>query len=78
MQQVNMHEAKTHFSRIIAAVERGAEILIARDGKPVARVVPVLPLPQPPRTPGSAKGQFVVPASFFEPLPEEVLKSFES
>ena len=38
MRQVNIHEAKTHFSELIAAVERGEEIVIARRGKPVARV----------------------------------------
>ena len=38
VRQVNIHEAKTHFSELIAAVERGEEIVIARRGKPVARV----------------------------------------
>lgn len=76
MRQVNMHEAKTHFSKLIAAVEKGEEILIARDGKPVARVVAFSAV-NPARLPGSARGTFVVPDAFFEPLPAEVLDDFE-
>ena len=76
MRQINIHEAKTQFSRLIAAVEHGEEIVIARYGEPVARLVPIRPN-APPRKPGSARGKFKVPSSFFSPLPEELLDAFE-
>jgi len=76
MRQVNIHEAKTQFSRLIAAVEQGEEIVIARYGEPIARLVPIR-RSVPARTPGSAKGKFKVPPTFFEPLPDEILDSFE-
>ena len=73
MRQVNIHEAKTHLSRLIAA---GEEVIIARYGEPVARLVPILP-PTTERAPGSARGKFEVPPAFFEPLPDELLDAFE-
>ena len=76
MRQFNMHEAKTHFSKLIALVENGEEVVVAKDGHPVARVVPI-EKPIPPRRPGSAKGEFVVPDAFFEPLPPDMMEVFE-
>jgi len=76
MQQVNIHEAKTQFSRLIAAVEQGEEIVIARYGQPIAKLVAIRP-PATPRKPGSAKGRIKIRPSFFEPLPDEVLEAFE-
>jgi len=73
MRQVNIHEAKTQLSRLIAD---GEEIVIARYGEPVARLVPIKP-PAPMRVPGSARGKFEVPQSFFEPLPDDLLDTFE-
>ena len=73
MRQVNIHEAKTQLSRLIAS---GEEIVIARYGEPVARLVPIRPQ-QARRVPGSARGKFKVPPEFFEPLPDEILNSFE-
>ncbi len=73
MRQVNIHEAKTQLSRLIAA---GEEIVIARYGEPVARLLPIRP-PVSRRVPGSARGKFEVPPVFFEPLPEELLDAFE-
>ena len=73
MRQVNIHEAKTHLSRLIAA---GEEIVIARYGQPVARLVPIRPS-APQRIPGSACGKFEVPPAFFEPLPDEIIEGFE-
>jgi len=72
---VNVHEAKTNLSRLLTQVESGEEIIIARNGKPVARLVPV----QKParRQPDVFKGKFVLPDSFFDPLPEEELKAWE-
>ena len=76
MKQVNIHEAKTHFSRLIAAVEQGEEIVVARYGQPIARIVAIRP-PAASRKPGSAKGKFKVPPAFFEPLPDGVIEGFE-
>jgi prevent-host-death family protein len=73
MKKVNIHEAKTQLSKLIAS---GEEIVIARKGEPVARLVPIRP-PARKRVPGSAAGAFAVPAEFFEPLPEEILNGFE-
>lgn len=76
MHQVNIHQAKTQFSKLIVSVENGEEIIIARHGKPVAKLVPISK-DVSPRRPGSAKGKFKVPPEFFEPLPPDVLKAFE-
>ena len=73
MRQVNIHEAKTQLSKLISS---GEEIIIARYGEPVARLIPIQP-PAARRIPGSARGKFVVPPEFFEPLPAELLNAFE-
>lgn len=66
---VNIHDAKTRFSRLIARAEAGEEILIAKAGKPVARLVPLAY--DEDRVPGIAEGR--VTDAFFEPLPPEEL-----
>ena len=73
MRKINIHEAKTNLSKLIA---NGEEVLIARYGEPVARLIP-LRQPAAKRIPGSAQGKFMVPAEFFDPLPEEILNAFE-
>ncbi len=73
MRQVNIHEAKTQLSKLIAD---GEEVVIARYGEPVARLVPIRP-PAARRVPGTARGQFKVPREFFDPLPSEILDAFE-
>jgi len=73
---VNVHDAKTHFSRLLARVEKGQEIVIARAGKPVARLVPNNMEPKPPVF-GADRGTFEVPDDFDSPLPEEILAAFE-
>ena len=73
MRQVNIHEAKTQLSKLIAD---GEEVVIARYGEPVARLVPIRP-PIARRVPGSARGKFKVPPEFFEPLPDELIDAFE-
>jgi prevent-host-death family protein len=55
-EQVNVYEAKTHLSRLLERVEAGEEIVIARNGRPVARLVPAR-RPRSPRVPGAWKGQ---------------------
>ena len=72
----NIHEAKTHLSRLLARVEAGEEVVIARAGRPVARLVAVT-TDTSPREPGSARGLFQVPDDFDAPLPDDLLDAFE-
>jgi prevent-host-death family protein len=69
---VNIHDAKTHFSRLIERVLLGEEIVIAKAGRPVAKLVPITPDAKDRRA-GTAKGAFVVPPDFDEPLPDDIL-----
>ena len=73
---VNIHEAKTHFSKLLTRVQAGEEITIAKAGKPVARLVPIRP-ERRERRPGTAKGKVWIAPDFDEPLPEDVLQLFE-
>lgn len=77
MVQVNVHEAKTQLSRLLAQVEAGEEVVIARNGVPIARLVAAA-RKAGKRQPGRWKGVFTVPESFFDPLPEEELARWES
>jgi prevent-host-death family protein len=77
MEAVNVHEAKTHFSKLIERVSRGEEITIARAGKPVAKLVP-LPPKVDRRTPGSGRGIFLIGPDFDAPLPDDLLDAFSS
>lgn len=71
---VNIHDAKTHFSKLVERAERGEEIVIARAGKPVARLAP---LAAPPlREMGGAEGAIVMRENFDDPLPDELLRAF--
>lgn len=74
--QVNIHEAKTNLSKLLARVSAGEEVIIARAGKPIARLVPITERPQK-RVPGSAKGKVFISPDFDAPLPESVLEDFE-
>lgn len=76
MDVVNVHDAKTHFSKLLAEVEAGGEVVIARAGRPVARLVG-LSTSAPRRTFGALRGRVVVDDAFFEPLPEEELTRWE-
>jgi antitoxin (DNA-binding transcriptional repressor) of toxin-antitoxin stability system len=73
---VNIHEAKTHFSKLLRRVARGEEVVISRAGQPIARLSRINP-PLKERVPGSAKGLFVVPDNFNDPLPPEIQRYFE-
>ena len=75
MPVVNVHEAKTQLSRLLAQVEAGEEVVIARNGKPVARLVSVQRRGK--RQFGSMKGRIRLDDSFFDPLPEEELAAWE-
>lgn len=72
--EFNVHEAKTHFSKLLAKVEAGEEVIIARAGKPVAKIVPIQQ--KKARRLGTAKGQFAVPDDFNDPLPKDLEDSF--
>ena len=74
MSTVNLHEAKTHLSRIVDAVAAGEVVLIAKAGKPMAKLVP-LGRGGAVRF-GVLKGRFTVPADFDAPLPDDVLEGF--
>lgn len=69
----NVHDAKTHLSRILERVAQGEEIIIAKSGRPVAKLVR---LAVEPRRPGRLKGRIRVGTDFDEPLPDEILAAF--
>jgi prevent-host-death family protein len=73
---INIHEAKTHLSRIVDEVAAGAEVIIAKAGKPMARLTPLESVPRPKKL-GMLKGKIKVPDNFNEPLPEDVIERFE-
>jgi len=76
MQTVNIHEAKTHLSRLIEEVAAGDEVVIAKAGKPVVRIVPFVK-PKPPRRLGGLQGKIRMTDDFDAPLPDDLLAAFE-
>lgn len=76
MTTFNIHEAKTHLSRLIEKVGDGEEVVIARAGKPVARLVAVAPATGR-RTLGTLKGKLRIPKGFEKPLADEIVELFE-
>lgn len=74
--QVNIHEAKTGLSKLVARAEAGEEIVIARAGTPVAKLVALKP-GRTPRRLGLLDGKFKIPDDFNRPLPESLLRAFE-
>jgi prevent-host-death family protein len=77
METVTTHKAKSELSKLLARVEAGEEIIIARGNKPIAVLMPINMRVERPRIPGSWKARFSVPSSVFEPLPEEELAAWE-
>jgi prevent-host-death family protein len=73
--QVNIHEAKTNLSRLLALVNEGEEVIIAKSGKPIARLSKYSATAK--RQLGRDNGLFEIPENFDDPLPEDVLKDFE-
>jgi prevent-host-death family protein len=69
----NVHEAKTHFSRLLDRVAQGEEVIIAKSGRPVAKLVRMA---VEPRKPGRLKGRIRIGTDFDEPLPDEILSVF--
>jgi len=76
MPTVKIHHAKTHLSRLIEKACEGEEVIIARGDEPLVRLQP-LRMKKGQRKPGSLKGKLIVGREFFEPLPEDELKSWE-
>ena len=76
MKQVNIHQAKTGLSRLVEQAEAGEEIVIARAGKPAARLVP-LRKSRGHRRLGLLDGKFRIPDDFNTPLPDSVIRAFE-
>jgi prevent-host-death family protein len=75
MANVSVYNARAEFSRLIERALAGEEIVITRRGKPAVRLVPV-GQDQPKRKPGALKGKLIVPESFFDPLPDEIIDAF--
>jgi len=73
---INIHEAKTHLSRIVDEVAAGQEFILAKAGRAMARIVPLEPKPQKKKF-GGLKGRFTVPADFNASLTEDELAGFE-
>jgi len=75
MAQVNIHEAKTHLSRLVDAAARGQETIIAKAGKPMARLVPLRAAIRK-RKPGSLKGKIWIAEDFDAPMTTEELSEW--
>lgn len=76
MKQVNIHQAKTELSKLVERVEAGEEVVIARAGRPVAKLVPVN-RGRGRRKLGLLDGKFRIPDDFNKPLPASILRAFE-
>jgi prevent-host-death family protein len=76
MQTVNIHEAKTQFSRLVDAAASGEEIVIAKAGKPTARLLP-MERPKAARRFGGLKGKMRIAEDFDASLPNDVIAAFE-
>jgi len=73
---INIYDAKTHLSKLVDQAASGQDVILARNGKPAVRIT-TLDLPKPKIKFGLLKGKIVVPENFDEPLPDDVLASFE-
>ena len=78
METVNIHQAKTNLSKLLARVELGEEIIISNRGIPVAKLVPFCTSPSRRASLGLDRERFIVPKDFNAPLPEEILAAFEA
>jgi len=73
---VSVYDAKTNLSRLLDRAAGGEEIVITRNGRPVAKLVPAIPVRKPRRL-GTLKGRVRMAKDFDAPLPDEVLDTFE-
>jgi antitoxin (DNA-binding transcriptional repressor) of toxin-antitoxin stability system len=76
MIRLNIHEAKTNLSKYLDRLAKGEKILLCRRNVPIAEIRPLPPKTGDKRPVGLAKGQFEVPESFFDPLPDDLLDAF--
>ncbi len=76
MHTINIHEAKTHLSKLLEEVRLGGEVVIAKSGKPMARLTGISPA-KPIRKPGFLKGKIKIADNFDAPLPDDMLDAFE-
>jgi len=74
---LNMHEAKTHLSGVVAKLKPNDRVVLCRRNKPVAEIRLIPASPSEPRPVGLGKGLASLPPSFFEPLPEDMQDGFE-
>jgi prevent-host-death family protein len=74
---VNIHEVKAKLSEYLEAAAKGEHVVICKRNQPVAELRPVAKVHTKPRPIGLAKGQFVVPPGFFDPLPGDLISAFE-
>jgi prevent-host-death family protein len=73
---INIHEARTHLSRIVEEMAAGKEIVIAKAGKPMARLLPIEPSVTKKHL-GQLKGKIKIPPDFNKPLPASILRQFD-
>ncbi len=73
---MNIHQAKTHFSQLVDQAMKGNEVIIAKAGVPILKLVPIVAI-KPQRTPGALKGQLSIADDFDAPLPDDIQASFE-
>ena len=78
MIKVNIHQAKTHFSKYLAKLKKGETIVICNRNIPIAELRPIIQHLVKARPIGLAKDQFTIPPDFFEPLPDEFTQFFDS
>jgi antitoxin (DNA-binding transcriptional repressor) of toxin-antitoxin stability system len=76
MIKLNIHEAKTHLSRYLERLRKGETILLCKRNTPIAEIRPLKPARSEKRPIGLAKGELIVPSSFFDPLPEDIVEGF--
>ena len=74
---LNMHEAKTRLSQVIARLKPGDRVVLCRRNRPVAEIRPLPASSLEPRPVGLGKGIAEIPPTFYEPLPDEILSAFE-
>lgn len=72
--KINMRDARAQLSRLVDAALLGEEVIITRAGKPSVRLVPLV---EPPRQPGAAKGKVALTPAFFPPLPDDELRGWD-
>jgi prevent-host-death family protein len=76
--QINIHQAKTQLSKLVEEAASGKEIIIAKSGKPIARLVSLEKMSSKPRTPGALKGKILIADQFDAPMNETELASWNT